>query len=276
MSAEAATTVLSIPTVIWSGAIAALVSLAGVVLSNRNSLDRLNAQLRHDANEKHRDRIAELRRDVYLDLTTQLTSASAHLGSLAGKDPTTEDLTGALQSAIAGLAKAQLIGSRETAALASELTTLYGETLFKLIASAKPLYDLKIDIKIADDMYNQQYAQAQRIIAELTAINESGNPNPARMEALQRSFEHYRDSYTAYADERSTAWDSYNSHNLTFVRATFQEIQKIAPLQIKLACSVRSEIGLDTDASDLFKRLEDNRVRMEQAAEALLSVIDHS
>ena len=276
MFADAATAAISLPTVIWSGAIAALVSLSGVILSNRSSLERLKEQLRHDTNEKHRDRLAVLRRDVYLDLTTQMTNAGAHLGSLAGKDPTTEDLTGPLQSAIAGLAKAQLIGSRETAALASELTALYCETLFKLIAAAQPLHDLKIDIKIAGDMYDQQLAQAKRVTAEMTAMNESGKPDPARMAALQRSFDHYRESYTDYAEERNAAWDSYNSHNMLFVKATFQEIQRIAPVQIRLASAVRSEIGLDTDAAELLQRLEDNRVRMEQATEALFANLDRN
>lgn len=191
MPTEAAATALSIPTIVWSGVVASFISLAGVVLSNRSSLERLKEQLRHDSHEKHRDRISELRKEVYLELATQMTYAGGHLGSLAGKDPTTADLGGPLQAAMAELAKAQLIGTRETAALAAEMAAIYGEALFNLMAAAKPMHDLKIDIKISGDMYDQQFSQAKRVIAEIAALNESGIPNPAKMAALQRSFENY-------------------------------------------------------------------------------------
>lgn len=147
MPPDVTSTALSIPTIVWSGIVASFISLAGVVLSNRSSLKRLKEQLRHDSEEKHRDRISQLRRDVYLRLATQMTYAGGHLGSLASKDPTTEDLGGPLQDAMAELAKAQLVGSRETAALAAEMAAAYGEALFNLMAAAKPLHDLKIDIK---------------------------------------------------------------------------------------------------------------------------------
>jgi hypothetical protein len=276
MTAEAASTALSIPTIVWSGVVASFITLAGVVLSNRSSLDRLKEQLRHDSSEKHRDRISQLRRDVYLELTTQITFAGGHLGSLAGKDPTAEDLAGPLQKAMAELAKAQLVGTRETSALAAELSSVYGEALFNLMAAAKPMHDLKIDIKISGDLYDQEFAQAKRVLGEITALNESGTPNPAKMSALQRSIEIFQRSYTQHSEARNTAWESYNTLNRSFVQAVFKELGKISPVQIKLACAIRTEIGLDTDASELTRRMEDNQTRMENAMTDLLAHLDAS
>ena len=276
MTAEAASTALSIPTIVWSGIVASFISLAGVVLSNRSSLERLKEQLRHDSGEKHRDRISELRREVYLELTTQITAAGGHLGSLAGKDPTAADFAGPLLAAMAELAKAQLIGSREASALAAELAAIYGEALFNLIAAAKPMHDLKIDIKISGDLYDQEFAQAKRVLAEITALNESGTQNPAKMSALQRSFENYRGSYTQHSNERNAAWESYNALNKSFLQAVLKELGKISSAQIKLVCAIRTEIGLDTDASELTRRMEENQIRMEKVTTDLLDHLDHS
>lgn len=223
MPAEAITTALSIPTIVWSGVVASFISLAGVVLSNRSSLDRLKEQLRHDSSEKHRDRISELRKSVYLDLATQMTYAGGHLGSLAGKDPTTADLGGPLQAAMAELAKAQLVGSRETAALAAEMAAIYGEALFNLMVAAKPMHDLKIDIRIFGEMYDQELAQAKRVLTEITTLNESGAPNPNRMAALQRSFDNFRQNYTKHSSDRDTAWENYNSQNKSFFQAVLRK-----------------------------------------------------
>lgn len=274
MPAEAATTALSIPTIVWSGIVASFISLGGVILANRSSLERLKEQFRHDASEKHRDRISQLRRDVYLELTTQMTYALGHLGSLAERDPTNGELAGPLQSAMAQLARAQLVGTRETAALAAELSTLCGEALFNLIAAAKPMHELKIDIKICSNMYDQEYAQAKRVIAEMTQLNESGAPDQVKMAALQRSFENYQTNYTRYSDERNTAWSSYNHIQRGFIQAIFQELERISPIQIKLICAIRTEVGLDTDASELFHRLKLNQARMAKATENLLTHLD--
>jgi hypothetical protein len=172
------------------------------------------------------------------------------------------------------LAKVQLIGARETAAIAAELTATYGEALLKLMGAAKPMYDLKVDIKNAGDLYDQQFDQARRVLGEITSENESGTPDPVRIATLHRSFDHYRERYMTYADERNTAWEAFNSHNRAFVRAVFNEVKKIAPLQIMLTCGIRSEIGLDTDASELKLRLDDNQARATKAIDELLEKLD--
>ena len=72
--------VQTIPDVIWSGLIASVLTLGGVLISNRSNSSRLKLQLRHDAEQKTTERTASLRRDVYLEAAEQLTKANAYLG----------------------------------------------------------------------------------------------------------------------------------------------------------------------------------------------------
>lgn len=260
----------SLPTIIWSGIVAALISLSGVVLSNRASIRRLKEQLQHDAREKHRDRLASLRRDVYLSLVAETNRANGYLGSLAAKDPTEENFGEPLQAAIAELSKVQLIGSREAAAAAAELTALYGEALLRLIGIAKPMHEAKIDIRIADGLYQQSFVQAQRVLAEITAENESGTPSQARLVSLSQSFEHHRKQYASHSEERNDGWARYNSNHQHFARAVLEEIKKFGQAQINLTCAIRTEAGMDTDASELRRRLEDNFRRASHAIDEAL------
>jgi len=260
----------SLPTVIWSGIVAALISLSGVILSNRASISRLKEQLQHDAREKHRDRLASLRKDVYLTLVSEINRANGYLGSLAARDPTENNFGEPLQSAIAELAKVQLIDSRESASAAADLTALYGEALLRLAGIAKPMHEAKIDIKISDDLYQQSFTQAQRVLAEITAENESGAPNQARLTSLFRSFENYREQYSSHSNDRNAAWEQYNSNHRDFARAVLEETKRLGPAHIRLSCSIRGEAGLDTDASELKKRLEENYQRASKAIDDLL------
>jgi hypothetical protein len=275
MTAEQATTLLSLPTLLWSGVIAAVVSLAGavggVVLSNRSSERRLLTQLRHDAAEKQRDRVAALRKEVYLTLFEELSSVSGHLGALAGKDPVTENLGAPLQGVMSQLGKVQLVGAQQTALLAGELSSLYGESLFRLLLAAKPMHELKIDINISDKAFHEQMAEAQRINQEIRLINESGDPNRDRLQALQSSFDHFQQQYEDSLAKRSAAWDSFNALQQPFMAAIFAELKIIGPAQANLMAAMREEIGLISDPEFMLERLEATQQRMRDAADNLLA-----
>lgn len=274
MPVEIANSALSIPTIVWSGGVAALISLIGVLISNRSGLERLREQLRHDAAQKHRDRVFDLRKDVYLELTAQISRANSHLGALAGKDAVDEDIAEPISAVMVGLSKLQLIGSREAAALAAELTALYGEALFNVTAAAAPLHDLKSDIKFSGQMFDEYFDQAKRANAEIIAHIETGAQDEARIAALQKCYEIYRDSFQKYSRERDEAWKKHNSLHKDFLRVVFGEVKKIAPVRIRLECAIRSEIGLDSDTSQLFARLNEDQVRAEKAIDEFLAKLE--
>src|SRR5262245_53109824 len=68
-----------IPDVVWSGIIASLLTLSGVLISNKSNTARLRMQLNHDAEQKERDRKATIRREVYIRAAEELVKANTHL-----------------------------------------------------------------------------------------------------------------------------------------------------------------------------------------------------
>ncbi|PPT45330.1 hypothetical protein XarjCFBP7645_20940 [Xanthomonas arboricola] len=132
------------------------------------------------------------------------------------------------------------------------------------------MHEAKIDIKIADDLYQQSFAQAQRALAEITAENESGTPNQARLASLCQSFEHHREQYASHSEERNDGWARYNSNHQHFARAVLEEVKKLGQAQINLTCAIRTEAGMDTDASELRRRLEENFKRASHAIDETL------
>ncbi len=275
MATESAQGLLSVPTVVWSGVIAAVVSLtgavAGVVLSNRSSEKRLADQLRHDAAEKQRDRLAALRREVYLKLFEELSAVGGHLGALAGKDPVAENLGGPLQTAIAQLGKVQLVGKPQTALLAGELSSLYGEALIRLMLAAKPLHDLKIDINVAEAAFQGGIAEARRANLARQSIRESGKPDVTRMRELQLSFNHAHGAYQTALDEKSVKWGEFNALQPHFMQAVFAELEAIAPAQAKLMDAMRQEIGLPSDLDFMLERTRAAQLRMKAATDELIT-----
>lgn len=264
-------TALSIPTIVWSGIVAAAISLAGVVLSNLSTAKRLRTQLNHDGNEKLKDRLGALRKEVYLQLYSDITAIQGHLGALSAKDPTSPEFSEPVQAVNAQLAKVQLVGGTEVMEHASELTALFTESLLNLMVAAKPLHELRTDISLADKFYNQYMQEALRVNGEMTALNESGRSDPARMAALQRSFENFREQYTQFSNERADAWDKYNASQSDFVSAVKRQIEQVAPTQAKLMAAIKNEIGVATDVAKLLEQLKTNQLRMENVLKGVLA-----
>jgi hypothetical protein len=268
---QASMSALNLPTIVWSGVIAALISLGGIVLSNWSTARRLRIQLEHDATEKLKDRLSVLRKEVYLQLYSDITAIQGHLGALSSKDPTSPEFGAPVQTANSQLAKVQLVGSDEVMRHASELQALYTESLFALMVAAKPLHELRIDIGLADQLYNQYLQEAQRVTNEITILNETGRPDPVKITALQRSFDSFRAQYTNYANERSASWDAYNASQSGFVDVLKEQIARVAPTQAKLMAALKNEIGVKTDVATLLNQIEANQTRMENAVKEVIA-----
>ena len=262
---------LNVPTVVWSGIVAALISLGGIVLSNWSTARRLRIQLKHDADEKLKDRLGVLRKEVYLQLYSDITALQGHLGALSSKDPTSPEFGLPVQAVNTQLAKVQLVGSEEVMRHASELQALYTESLFALMVAAKSLHELRTDIALADQFYDQYLQEAQRVTKEITSLNESGRPDPVKMAALNRSFDSFRKQYTNYADERAGSWDKYNASQDDFISIVKEQIARVAPTQAKLMASLKNEIGVRTDAATLLRQIESNQERMEKAVKEVIT-----
>ncbi|WP_238692069.1 FUSC family protein [Xanthomonas arboricola] len=263
---------LSIPTVVWSGIIAAAISLAGVLLSNWSTSRRLRMQLQHDAAEKLKDRLGSLRKEVYLQLYSDITALQGHLGALSAKDPTSPEFAAPIQAVISQLARVQLVGGSEVMKQADELSASFTESLFHLMAAAKPMHELKSEIGIADQFYNQNMQELQRINAEMMAQNESGHPDTSRMAALQRSFDHFHFQYSTHRQERDQAWESHNALHVQFLDVVKTQVQYMEPAQARLMAALKNEIGVTTDVTELLNQIEVRQQRIEAAVDGLLPI----
>ncbi|MBF4554843.1 hypothetical protein H7698_02070 [Pseudomonas sp. p50] len=261
----------SVPNVIWSGVIAATLTLGGVFASNRSNTNRLKIQLEHDSLEKQKERISTLRREVYLRSAEEMTKAFSYLGSLPKADFSDTNNTEKLQDFFASSAKLQLIAEPKTALLVNELTGAYGELTIKLIGKTIPIQDCLIEIKINDEHYNQAQNEVNRILAEMTRLNENCNATQENMAALIRSFDFQSSQAKIYADARNKAWSTQNYLHFDFCRELIPEIRVIAEMQIPVIIEIRRDLGLTVDI-DLFR--EQLVSQLEKMKTALNSVLD--
>lgn len=252
-----------VPAVIWSALLASFLTLTGVMLSNRSNTKRLLTQLEHDASQKAKDRMATLHREVYLKLAEEMARASSFLGEISQLDPAKKNIADGLSELFAVGAKAQLIAQPETSKLITELTTRYGEMVMRLLAAVSPVHDFNLKIRLSSEQIDKNHAEANRALAEMRQMNESGRPDPARFEALQRTIDHSMKMADDLSGKRDEYWKGHIAASREFNVALLGQMRDVGPLQAHTMAALRKELGLHADTSEYQRRIDEGWQRMD-------------
>lgn len=263
-------TIRLIPDAIWSALLASLMTLAGVFASNRHNRGQLEIQLKHDATEKDKDRKLDNRREVYLRLAEEMVNAGSFLGGLAQSENALANIGSGTRGFFAAATQAGLIAESKTAHHLSELVSSYGELTLHLTTKLFPIEQLKTDIKLVSEQYDQANLERQRILNEMTRLNEAGVADPGRFDALKRSFEALHHLANEKAEERGQLYDKLNLANSDFAKHLMQQMHVIGPQTDSALIALREELGVDTDVSEFKNRLSVQREKAHRALDGLL------
>lgn len=256
MIAEIIYSIKSVPDVIWSGVIAALIALSGVWLSNKSNDFRLGSQLKHDADEKSKERIHKLRSEVYLGVVSSIETTNIHLSTLSSRDFTKSDMSLELQAIAAVMAKLKLVAESETSKLATELGIAFGSVFLKLLSHIMPLQKEKAEIEINHELSVGYDKDSKRIQLEINQLVESGAINYLRFQALQSALEFSLGQSKYYAAARSEAYKRQQEKLQEFNSILLQEMKGLTEVQLRVMISARRDLGLDSDEQELRRQLE--------------------
>lgn len=260
----------SVPDVIWSGVIASLLTLGGVLLANRSSTKRLKIQLEHESKEKAKQRRAELRKEVYLVAAEESVKANAYLASLPNADLSKPDAASPLLGFFAAAAKLQMVADTKTALHTSQLAGTYGQLLLKVLQLSRPIQDARFASQLANQHYDEAQTEIKRILAAMTALNESGKPDGEQSAALGRSFDFQRGQADKHATEQQAALNQATSLHMSFLRQFLPAIKEIGMKTMTLMIEIRREFDIESDGVLMETELRSQWQQMEESVDSLL------
>ena len=266
----------SIPDVIWSGVIASLLTLGGVLLANRSSTTRLRLQLQHESQEKAKQRRAELRRDVFLVAAEEFVKANGYLVALPNADFSIPNAITPIQSFFAAAAKLQMVADTKTALCASQLSGNYGQLLFKALQLARPIQGVKFDAELSKRHYDEAQVEIKRVLAAMTALNEQGKPDPEKFAALGRSFEFQRAQADKFAAEQQHSLNQAKAFHIEFLRDFLPSAKEIGIQTMALMIEIRREFEIESDGGAMENELRAQWQRMDESISSLLRSFDEA
>ena len=269
----AATQVLfdGIPVVVWSGIVAGGMTLIGtlgaVIATNWGNTKRLRLQLEHDTSEKAKERLATLRRELYVKAADVIVRGLAYFGTLPQADLTKPDTDAPFRNVLAVGAQLQLVVRQETAQLISDLISAYGELQLRLIAKVLPIHGVRSDINICNEHYENMQVEVKRVLASMTNHNESGQRDTARFDQLNRSFEFANGRAQEMAGKRSGHWNQMNALLRQYMKDLLPEVKRIGEMQIHVLVELRRELDVGGDIDVFQQMMRKQMERVEQAVD---------
>lgn len=252
-----------VPDVIWSAIVASGITFLGVMLSNKSNTNRLVLQLNHDADEKSKEKISNLRREVYLKAVEDIEITNIHIGNLVARNLTNLNLTSELQAITASIAKLKLVAEPKTSILAGELGVEFGVLFLKLLPRLAIVQDAKTDIEINSTSYDSSFAEASRIQRDMQKFNEEGGQDWVVYQTLKSSYEFHFGQSQEYAAARARAYEVHGEKLREFNTMLFPEMKELHKMQLKVTVAIRKDLGIACDVADLQRQLERQWVVME-------------
>lgn len=262
--------------VIWSGvsgaAIAAFISLFGVIAANRHSLnllDRRNAhdtaaaivQRSHDAQQKEEDRKAAIRREVYTNAVEEVHAVLAVLGSLPER-PLSEESTDVegLQLFLKANAKVWLVAESEAALLSRELTSLMSELYIKALRTAYPLRFAMEPVRDLDRETVHVESEIRRLATRMSEVKERSGSFEEQESAGEAWVKENQWLKTLKA-ERNRQVRLIAPMRLAQAKGLFEDLRLVQKAIVKLVSALRKELYLQPDEDRFLAQLSDMESR---------------
>lgn len=267
MTSEIINFIKTVPDVIWSALLASGIALFGVVvasgitlfgvmLSNKSNTSRLMLQLDHDASEKSKEEISNLRREVYLKAIEDIEVTNLHISNLPSRDLTNLNLTSELQAITGSIARLRLVAEPKTSILAGELGVAFGALFLKLLSPLGVVQDAKAKIEINNKLYESLSAEASRVMREMNKFNEEGRQDAIIFKALLNSHEFFSSQAEKYADALTLAYEKLTVGLREFSMMLFSEMKELSKFQLKVMVAIREDLGIACDVADFQRQLE--------------------
>ncbi|NVJ66534.1 MAG: hypothetical protein HWE16_08585 [Gammaproteobacteria bacterium] len=264
----------NIPDTVYAALIAALITLFGVLLANRHHYKLQKKQLKHATKENQADRFMELRKSVYLEAVSELTSSISNTMGLSDIDISKTKPDAFFKKLQATAAKAALISSDNTAFRINTFVGDLGEVLLTLLPDLLTINEARSERNIQDNAYQKYQMESSRILASISQFNEEARTDKAIWDALSAALDFNSEQAKIAADARHIAWKDLNNLKQEFSIKSFHALKEVSRLLPGVLASIRSEINLETDIDKYIENAELQLNKAEAAMEAAFKQIN--
>ena len=194
---------------------------------------------------------------------------NSRMGVLPHLDFAKVDLQLEFANFSASMMKLQLVGEPATAELASGVLSEYGEAYMRCLPKAVQIQLQRAHAAADDALYTDAQLQTKRVLAEMTACNESTAADAGKFERLKSSFDLFSKLAQQHAEARKGHQDAVTALQLEYLQHVVATTTSLSAKFLPLLVAVRHELGFGGELAQFQQMLERQTARMEEAVARL-------
>lgn len=258
-----------VPATFWATLSGASIALFGVLISNHGTTIRMIKQHAHERELKAKERITNIRRDVYMDSISAVNHAMSFLGGMAERDPSKDNLTEPLIALNTVGSKIQLVADSGTADAAADLLNSINMLYMLKLAELQPICACRLDEEECQAHADFAHKQFWELKDRIDALLKTENADKSLLSSLSADRDAHYEVFSQHRKER----DIVAAHRLHLQRefslSTLKEVNETKLAQIALISRMRVELELEPDIEALTKRMASTVGKSEDALQAV-------
>jgi len=249
--------ICKIPDAVWAAIIASLLTLGGVLLTNRENNKRFIAQLAHEADIRKTERLMELRTDVYLPAIESVSNTYLTLAKMSDLDLSDKAISEVFSKSSASISKINIVGTIGTVKALTALSLTLSETYLQLVAKRKPLIERKNDIENIYKLYNDSSKEKDRLLELVKEFNLQGSTDKKRWEAINNRYDFESQQTDKYNKELEELEDTNDKELKEYAMKCYLSLKEVGqPITVAIS-AIRKEMEIPFD-SDEYQVIMDN------------------
>jgi hypothetical protein len=218
------------------------------------SLDR-----QYQSEQAHQERITKARREVYLEVISEMIKAQVTLSLLPTQDIEKLDIGSGLNGLITAVSKVSVLGEMATVVMSRELLTVIHQTLFRLLALVVPIHEDKSNVAHHEQRYTAQLAKIEQLVTEIQTIKETSN-DQNELQRLRKALDFRNADMERYGAASMEAKLTLLARQKRYDDTVLAETKAIRRKTDELVASIREELSLTTSLNQLYDTSEEMNI----------------
>jgi hypothetical protein len=237
----------ALPAALIPALLGAGVTLFVTYLVNVANADRQRQQFEHERRERNRERLTQMRRELYSEALGELNKLHLHLLRMPNIDVEQEGLGDGMQSFYLIASKIMLVAEPATVQLVSELSHHYGLFSLRMMDRIVPLAELRADHERAVRIRDAAREKAEHMAARAEELSRVHGPSAHEVTSFQRLLQNERSLWTSYTQVAFDTEGRFAALKQAYDSDVMQMIMGNAANQLKLLTALRSDLGIQGD-----------------------------
>jgi hypothetical protein len=264
-----------IPHAVWGALAGAILTLAGVVITNWSNNKRLKIQLRHDAAERNKEREVAMRRQVYLDAAKEVVKAPQYLATLPSKDLSRVETQTELSELFARVNQVHLVGQKETVEAVSVWSIGLTKSVFGLMQHVMPMQITRNEIERLNQEVEENRTKSADYLAQLVQRHLAGNLDEPTRSVINHHIEFHRQQFERASQERALAWGRYNAALQAYHIECMKAAGALADMLVQVVANMRTELGFETDRNWYQQRVAKQTAEIQRLFADFIAQLQH-